>query len=45
MILKTILNISDLTGVEFAGNFQLIQITWKPAEWVEQARVVQLQIL
>jgi len=39
----TILNISDLMDVEFAGRSQLIQITWKPAGWEEQARVVQLQ--
>ena len=45
MIPKIILNIFALTDVEFAGSSQLIQITWKPVDLVEQARVVQLQIL
>ena len=45
MIPKTILNTFALTVAEYAASSQLIQITWRLEEWVEQARVVQLQTL
>jgi len=43
LIPKTILNTFALTVAEYAASSQLIQITWRLEEWVEQARVVQLR--